>query len=75
MVKHAVRITCSSITDRHQLLSITNLDDLAVRATLPCAEIKSENVNKVFGTFKYVISGLPIDVIEQCSDCMEVQRT
>jgi len=62
IVKGTVRIPYSSIVEGQRLLSMANLGDLVLTATLPFVETKSESVNNVFRTFKYVISGLPIDV-------------
>jgi len=78
-----VAATLPFIAERHHLLAITNLGDLAVTATLSFPETKSESANNVFKKLKYVIFGLPIDVSNDVSSdeivqfwgCMEVGLT
>jgi len=77
--RHIVRITCTSTEEQERLLDVANMD---VTISRPYAGTKreepAETVQDVFYTYKYVISGVPIDVrldeIKEIAECESVTR-
>jgi hypothetical protein len=79
-IKDIVRIWCTNTEEQERLLDVAKIGDINVTITLPYAQTVSRT--EVFKTYKYVISGVPVDLKEteikafaECNDVHRIKRT